>query len=239
MLKWGTLHREDFQLTLTQFLLCILFFHLFYNDRNPSPMSSVISWIRSWHYLIRNSYLLVVQVPIYLTLVPFRSFICVSQAQHLVLEFLVLSVSVYFWIFLFLISWTTHVFGQKVRINPWKTLFFRVIYFHRSKEKLGYQRRYTGNPRKVKKGDLFSQCHPPLPILLPGDLQEKNLVWRPTPRNSEVGIQHRSQNLRGNFSPLSSRQIQVKVISHFELGNQNSGGCKFHFVLACFPVCDK
>lgn len=101
MLKWGTPHREGFQLTLTQFLLFILFFHLFYNDRNPSPVSSVISWIRSWHYLIRNSCLLIVQVPIYLTLVPSWSFICVPQTQHLVLDFPVLSVSVYFWIFPF------------------------------------------------------------------------------------------------------------------------------------------
>jgi hypothetical protein len=56
----------------------------------------------------------------------------------------------------------------------------RDIHFHTSKEKLGYQRRKTGNPRKVKNGDLFSQCHLPLSILLLGDLQKKK-IWSGDP----------------------------------------------------------
>lgn len=186
MLNRGTLHREDFQ--LTQFLLSILF-------PTYSTMTTILHQCPQW-FPEPGLCITWSEIPVY-SLSKFPS-ISLWFCPDLLSVFL--KHNIWFWIFqfyqslyiseyfLFLISWTTHVFGQRARINPWKTLFFRVIHFYRSKEKLGYQRRYTGNPKKMKKGDLISQCHLPLPILLLGDLQEKKktLVWKPTPRNSDV-----------------------------------------------------
>lgn len=123
----------------------------------------------------------------HLTLVLPWSFICISQTQHLVLDFPVLSVSVHF-----LISWTTHVFGQRVRINPWKTLYLRVIHFHRSKESLAIKGERLENPEKWKTGICFPSviCHSHYCSW--EHCRKKNLVWRCTSRSSDVGITYRT-----------------------------------------------
>lgn len=74
-------------------------------------------------------------------------------------------------------------------------------------------------------------------IVLENFAGKKHLVWRATSRRSDL-VSHTEPRSSGAI--LALRQIEVKVISHFELGNQNSGGYKFHFFdLVCFPVYDK